>query len=95
MVQVLAPTGREQEATARFEKLLALRNDVGLLSDEYNPTTRRFLGNIPQAFSHTALINSALELGGVPRLSRSHHHQEGLNEVRPRVLIDAAATAPG
>ena len=68
MVQVLALMGREQEATARFEKLLALRNDVGLLSEEYDPTTRRFLGNIPQAFSHTALINSALQLEGARQL---------------------------
>ena len=70
MVQALALMGREDEAKARFEKLLALRNDVGLLSEEYDPTTKRFLGNIPQAFSHTALINSALQLGAAPRSSR-------------------------
>ena len=62
MVQTLALMGRKDEATARFEKLLALRNDVGLLSEEYDTTAQRFLGNIPQAFSHTALINSALQL---------------------------------
>jgi GH15 family glucan-1,4-alpha-glucosidase len=63
MVQALAMMGRTQDATARFEKLLALRNDVGLLSEEYDPRGKRLLGNIPQAFSHTALINSASQLG--------------------------------
>jgi GH15 family glucan-1,4-alpha-glucosidase len=64
MVQALAMMGRKQEAAARFEKLLALRNDVGLLSEEYDPRAKRLLGNIPQAFSHTALINSAFQLSG-------------------------------
>jgi GH15 family glucan-1,4-alpha-glucosidase len=70
MVQALAMMGRTPEATARFEKLLALRNDVGLLSEEYDPRAHRFLGNIPQAFSHTALINSALQLSGATTSSR-------------------------
>ena len=54
--------GRESEAHALFERLLALRNDVGLLSEEYNPALKRFTGNFPQAFSHTALISSAMNL---------------------------------
>ncbi|HEV3227325.1 MAG TPA: glycoside hydrolase family 15 protein [Acidimicrobiales bacterium] len=70
MVQALAATGRVDEARIRFEKLLALRNDVGLLSEEYDPVARRLLGNMPQAFSHTALVNSAMQLnaaaGGAP-----------------------------
>src|SRR5262245_31477508 len=53
---------RRAEARALFERLLALRNDVGLLAEEYDPRTRRFLGNFPQAFSHIALVNSALNL---------------------------------
>jgi GH15 family glucan-1,4-alpha-glucosidase len=68
MVQALALMGRTEDATARFEQLLALRNDVGLLSEQYDPITKRLLGNVPQAFSHTALINSAMQLsaaGGV------------------------------
>jgi GH15 family glucan-1,4-alpha-glucosidase len=40
-----------------FERLLALRNDVGLMAEEYDPRARRFLGNFPQAFSHVALID--------------------------------------
>ena len=51
--------GRHEEARALFERLLALRNDVGLLAEEYDPHERRQLGNFPQAFSHLALINAA------------------------------------
>ena len=47
-----------------FERLLALRNDVGLLAEEYDPHSRRQLGNFPQAFSHVGLINTALNLTG-------------------------------
>lgn len=54
--------GRHREAQALFEKLLGLCNDVGLLSEEYDPVARRQLGNFPQAFSHLALINTALNL---------------------------------
>jgi GH15 family glucan-1,4-alpha-glucosidase len=54
--------GREDDARALFERLLSLRNDVGLLSEEYDPVARRMTGNFPQAFSHTALIASAMNL---------------------------------
>jgi GH15 family glucan-1,4-alpha-glucosidase len=53
---------RYDEARALFERLLAVRNDVGLLSEEYDPKERRQLGNFPQAFSHLALVNSAHNL---------------------------------
>jgi GH15 family glucan-1,4-alpha-glucosidase len=59
----LALQGRWEEAYGLFEKLLALRNDVGLLAEEYDPAGGRFLGNYPQAFSHIALINTAMNLG--------------------------------
>jgi GH15 family glucan-1,4-alpha-glucosidase len=52
--------GRHDEARALFERLLALRNDVGLLAEEYDPHERRQLGNFPQAFSHLALVQSVL-----------------------------------
>jgi GH15 family glucan-1,4-alpha-glucosidase len=58
----LALQGRHAEAREIFERLLALRNDVGLLSEEYDPVRRRFLGNFPQAFSHVGLINTAYNL---------------------------------
>jgi GH15 family glucan-1,4-alpha-glucosidase len=54
--------GRHDEASALFERLLALRNDVGLLAEEYDPHSCRQLGNFPQAFSHLALINAAHSL---------------------------------
>lgn len=54
--------GREAEAAELFERLLGLCNDVGLLAEEYDPRTRRFLGNFPQAFSHVGLIGTALML---------------------------------
>lgn len=47
---------------ALFERLLAIRNDVGLLAEEYDPVARRMLGNFPQAFSHVGLINTARNL---------------------------------
>ena len=55
--------GRTGEARDLFERLLDLRNDVGLLAEEYDPATRRQVGNFPQAFSHVALIGTALTLG--------------------------------
>jgi GH15 family glucan-1,4-alpha-glucosidase len=54
--------GRYNEAQALFERLLALRNDVGLLAEEYDPSSRRLLGNFPQALSHLALVNTARNL---------------------------------
>jgi GH15 family glucan-1,4-alpha-glucosidase len=56
--------GRIDEARALFARLLALRNDVGLLAEEYNPVAKCQLGNFPQAFSHLALINTARNLIG-------------------------------
>jgi GH15 family glucan-1,4-alpha-glucosidase len=55
----LALVGRREEAEALFERLLALGNDVGLLSEEYEARERRMLGNFPQALTHMALINTA------------------------------------
>jgi GH15 family glucan-1,4-alpha-glucosidase len=56
--------GRKKEARELFERLLALRNDVGLLSEEYDPKAKRQLGNFPQAFSHVATVRTALVLSG-------------------------------
>ena len=54
--------GRQADAKALFDKLIALRNDVGLLSEEYDPRAGRMTGNFPQAFSHTAMIGSAMNM---------------------------------
>ena len=54
--------GRKKEARNLFERLLLVRNDLGLLSEEYDPRSKRLLGNFPQAFSHVSLINTAMIL---------------------------------
>jgi GH15 family glucan-1,4-alpha-glucosidase len=54
--------GRHAEARRLYERLLGLRNDVGLLSEEYDPEAGRLVGNFPQAFSHVGLINTAHNL---------------------------------
>jgi GH15 family glucan-1,4-alpha-glucosidase len=58
----MALAGRYAEGRELFERLLSLRNDVGLLAEEYDPVERRLLGNFPQAFTHVALINTAYNL---------------------------------
>jgi GH15 family glucan-1,4-alpha-glucosidase len=62
LVDCLALTGRTADATARFERLLGLRNDLGLLAEQYDVAAKRQVGNFPQAFSHVALVNSAANL---------------------------------
>ncbi len=54
--------GRMREARALFERLLKLRNDLGLMAEQYDPATKQMVGNFPQAFSHVALVNTALNL---------------------------------
>ena len=65
LVMAMYQQGRKDEARSMFERLLALRNDVGLLAEEYDPDTKRFTGNFPQAFSHVALVAAAMLLSGV------------------------------
>jgi GH15 family glucan-1,4-alpha-glucosidase len=64
MVSCLYGIGRKREARELFERLLSIRNDLGLLSEEYDPRSKRQLGNFPQAFSHVSLINAAMILTG-------------------------------
>jgi GH15 family glucan-1,4-alpha-glucosidase len=66
LADALALTGRRDEARELFERLLDLRNDVGLLSEEWDPHAHRQLGNTPQAFSHVGLVNTALALDRHP-----------------------------
>jgi GH15 family glucan-1,4-alpha-glucosidase len=63
--------GRIDEASALFERLAALCNDVGLLSEEYDPAAKRMLGNFPQAFSHVSLVNSAFGLADALRTDKA------------------------
>jgi GH15 family glucan-1,4-alpha-glucosidase len=67
MVTCLWLIGRTADATAMFERLLALTNDVGLLAEEYDPVGKRMVGNFPQALSHIALIHSAFAMSGLWR----------------------------
>ncbi len=69
LADIYALQGREAEARALFERLLGLANDVGLLSEEYDPAAKRQVGNFPQAFSHLALIRTAttIDRASTPR----------------------------
>jgi GH15 family glucan-1,4-alpha-glucosidase len=67
LVDNLVLQGRHEDARRLFDRLLGLRNDVGLLAEQYDPRARRMLGNFPQALSHIALINSACNLSAVLR----------------------------
>jgi GH15 family glucan-1,4-alpha-glucosidase len=71
LVDAYAYAGRRREAEALFERLLSLRNDLGLLSEEYEPRSGRLIGNFPQAFSHLALIHSASVLAGTELTPRA------------------------
>jgi GH15 family glucan-1,4-alpha-glucosidase len=62
LADTLRLVGREDDARAIFERLLEIRNDVGLLAEEYDPSAARMLGNFPQAFSHVSLVNTAFNL---------------------------------
>ena len=62
LVSAYAAAGRVDDAHALFDRLVELRNDVGLLSEEYDPVRQRMVGNFPQAFSHLALVQAAFHL---------------------------------
>jgi GH15 family glucan-1,4-alpha-glucosidase len=80
LANALELSGRHDQATALFERLLALRNDVGLLSEEYDPRYSRLVGNMPQAFSHVPLVQTALNLDG-----HNEKHRRGPRDERRSV----------
>lgn len=90
LVDAYAMMGREREAHDMFERLLALRNDVGLLAEEYDPRLHRQVGNFPQAFSHVALVRTALNLW---RQSETKRRTKGVPTAkkpsRERVLVES------
>jgi GH15 family glucan-1,4-alpha-glucosidase len=77
LVDNYALMGRHEEARETFDRLLALRNDVGLLSEEYDTAERRLVGNFPQAFSHVPLIDTARTLSTAMAATEARAH-EGL-----------------
>ena len=76
MVSSLKAIGRLKDARRLFERLIKLRNDVGLLSEEYDVGSKRLVGNFPQAFSHISLVNAAFDLEDGPHV-RSRAHRNG------------------
>jgi len=76
MVDNYVLQGRINEARSLFEHLLSLRNDVGLLAEEYDAKEQRQLGNFPQAFSHLALVNSAQNLSAGIENKPAHHRSQ-------------------
>jgi GH15 family glucan-1,4-alpha-glucosidase len=81
LADVYVQLDRGDEARLLFERLLGLCNDVGLLSEEYEPGTKRLLGNFPQAFSHLSLINTAYNLTVHPDRP-AHHRAKGPSTTR-------------
>ena len=96
LADCLSMIGRQADARALFERLLDLRNDLGLLAEEYDPVSGRLVGNFPQAFSHVSLVNTACRLTGQEPLplgqahvSRRQGHYANQN------LLGAADSGPG
>jgi GH15 family glucan-1,4-alpha-glucosidase len=80
LVDCLELLGRSDDAVALFDRLVGLANDVGLLAEEYDPRSKRQLGNFPQAFTHLALVNSAFNV--LPHLPSPMHRRHAHRESR-------------
>jgi hypothetical protein len=87
-----ASIGRLADAEKLFKRLLAIRNDLGLLAEEYEPKEGRLQGNFPQAFSHVGLINTAFNLTRLekPQEQRARHHR-----AQPKKGDPKKVAAPG
>jgi GH15 family glucan-1,4-alpha-glucosidase len=75
LVDAYAMSGRLDEASALFDNLLAIRNDLGLLAEEYDVVRKRLVGNFPQGFSHIGLINAAYNLINARGPAQQRAHQ--------------------
>jgi GH15 family glucan-1,4-alpha-glucosidase len=84
--------GRTDDATALFERLLSLCNDVGLLSEEYDQVAGRLVGNFPQAFSHVSLVNTAYRLCGQEPAGAEHAAPAGAGH---RLVLGAPGSTVG
>jgi GH15 family glucan-1,4-alpha-glucosidase len=87
--------GRHDDARRLFQRLLALRNDVGLLSEEYDPRAKLLVGNFPQAFSHITLVNTAYNLSRThkPAEQRSGHSAHNIGPQTGNVLKASLTSA--
>jgi GH15 family glucan-1,4-alpha-glucosidase len=94
LADAYALTGRRAEAEALFERLLALRNDVGLLAEEYDPRSRHMLGNFPQALTHMALVNTA-RLLSMPEAEAKSAVRQGERPAAAAVEDAGGDRAPG
>ena len=86
MVSCLKLIGREADARKLLEYLLSLRNDLGLLSEEYDTDKQRLVGNFPQAFSHIAMINAIFDVEGSEKKTRARHHRHTTPPAAPDTL---------
>jgi GH15 family glucan-1,4-alpha-glucosidase len=85
--------GRGADAKLLFDRLLSLRNDLGLLSEEYDPETKRLVGNFPQAFSHIALVNTAYQLSRTRQpMLRADTNDRGESARPPAFAANGIAT---
>jgi GH15 family glucan-1,4-alpha-glucosidase len=85
MADCLHLIGRHKESRTLFEQLLGLQNDLGLLSEEYDPVLKRQVGNFPQAFSHVSLVNTAVGLAH-RGLNTGMTHEERARRVKPAIV---------
>jgi GH15 family glucan-1,4-alpha-glucosidase len=90
LVDAYVLLGRKDDARRLFERLLTICNDVGLLSEEYDPRTSRLLGNFPQALSHIALINSAFNLNEAAKPAKQRSNRP-VDDSKTRALDDVRA----
>ena len=95
LVDNMVLQGRQAEALALFERLLALRNDVGLLSEEYDPRTKRLLGNFPQAFSHLSLVDTAYNLTRARGPARERGNQSKQHHPGRKAAVATASAKEG
>jgi GH15 family glucan-1,4-alpha-glucosidase len=91
LVDVYMLQERYEEAESLFGRLVGLRNDLGLLSEEYDPISKRLVGNFPQAFSHLALINSAYNL---TRRQKPIHQRAHDEHAPPEVMAASDMAVP-
>ncbi len=89
LVSCLKMIGRETDARDLLDRLLALRNDLGLYAEEYDTEKKRQVGNFPQAFSHIAMVNAIFDVVQTERETRSRHHR------RAKIPQPDAAKDPG